>query len=368
MSGCNCQSSPTVTVKTTLSPSDENSSTQISLYQIHQMDCAAEEQLIRIKLSRLDQVQHLEFDFPQRKLKVFHDGDTAEITAQLESLGLDAKFIQQLGPALQSTAAFSSRYHIPQMDCYAEEQMVRLALAPIQTIHHLEFDLLQRTLDIQHNGDATLITTTLEKLALGATLESTQSIHVTTHVPASHQQQQRKVLLTLLAINAILFFIEFITGILAASSGLIADSLDMFADAAVYGIALYVVGKASKYQLRAAHISGWLQLVLALSVALDVVRRFLFGSEPDGSLMMIISLVALFGNAVCLYLISGHKEDGVHMKASWIFSSTDVMVNIGVIMAGVLVYFTHSAYPDLIIGSIIILLVLNGAGKILALK
>jgi Co/Zn/Cd efflux system component len=100
--------------------------------------------------------------------------------------------------------------------------------------------------------------------------------------------KQAKVLKLLLAINGVLFFIEFISGIIAASTGLIADSLDMFADAAVYGIALYAVGKAAKYQLKAAHFAGWIQLLLALIVIIDVVRRFMFGSEPESDLMIII--------------------------------------------------------------------------------
>ena len=180
--------------------------------------------------------------------------------------------------------------------------------------------------------------------------------------------RQAKVLKLLLGINALLFFIEFISGIIAASTGLIADSLDMFADAAVYGIALYAVGKAAKYQVKAAHFAGWIQLLLAVIVIIDIIRRFMFGSEPESTLMIVIGLLALIANVTCLYLISGHREDGAHMKASWIFSANDVVVNMGVIFAGVLVAWTGSAYPDLIIGILVSLFVLNGARKILALK
>ncbi|MFH3721678.1 cation transporter, partial [Acinetobacter baumannii] len=86
--------------------------------------------------------------------------------------------------------------------------------------------------------------------------------------------------------NLLLFFIEFISGLVAASTGLIADSLDMLADATVFGIALFVVGKSVKKQLKAAHLSGWLQLILATSVIVDVVRRFIYGSEPESFLMI----------------------------------------------------------------------------------
>ncbi|MFH4307578.1 cation transporter, partial [Acinetobacter baumannii] len=88
-------------------------------------------------------------------------------------------------------------------------------------------------------------------LGFGAVLIET--VRTTEDLPETPDPaQQTKVLKLLLAINGVLFFIEFISGIIAASTGLIADSLDMFADAAVYGIALYAVGKAARYQVKAA--------------------------------------------------------------------------------------------------------------------
>lgn len=264
-------------------------------------------------------------------------------------------------------ATFISDYTIPKMDCSAEEQMVRMVLAPLSEVKALAFDLPNRKLQVFHTDGLSEITMKLEGLGFGATLEST--VESTGTLPDSPDPtRQAKVLKILLAINAVLFVIEFISGIIAASTGLIADSLDMFADATVYGIALYAVGKAAKYQVRAAHFAGWIQLLLAVIVIVDVVRRFMFGSEPESNLMIIIGFFALVANVTCLYLISGHKDGGAHMKASWIFSANDVIVNMGVILAGVLVAWTGSAYPDLIIGIIVSLFVLNGARKILALK
>ena len=262
---------------------------------------------------------------------------------------------------------YMSEYLVPKMDCSAEEQMVRMALSSIDGVQKLIFDLPNRSLKVLHNQKDENITTKLEGLGFGAKLDEIQLS--SGDIPNEPDPvRQAKVLKLLLGINALLFFIEFISGIIAASTGLIADSLDMFADAAVYGIALYAVGKAAKYQVKAAHFAGWIQLLLAVIVIVDVIRRFMFGSEPESTLMIVIGLLALIANVTCLYLISGHREDGAHMKASWIFSANDVVVNMGVIFAGVLVAWTGSAYPDLIIGILVSLFVLNGARKILALK
>ena len=121
-------------------------------------------------------------------------------------------------------------------------------------------------------------------------------------------------------------------------------------------------------QVRAAHLAGYLQMILAIGVLLEVARRFVWGSEPESMLMMSIALLALLANVTCLMLIARHRHGGAHMKASWIFSANDVLINAGVIMAGALVAWTGSRYPDLLIGTLIGVIVLNGARRILALK
>jgi Co/Zn/Cd efflux system component len=164
------------------------------------------------------------------------------------------------------------------------------------------------------------------------------------------------------------FFLEIALGLFAQSTGLIADSLDMFADAAVYGLSLYAVGRAATMKVKAAHLAGWLQLILAIGALTEVVRRFLFGSEPASELMMGVGLLALAANVTCLVLVSRKRDRGAHMTASYIFSANDVIANLGVITAGALVAWTGSAYPDLIIGAMIGLIVMNGARRILQLK
>lgn len=88
---------------------------------------------------------------------------------------------------------------------------------------------------------------------------------------------------------------------------------------------------------------------------------------PDYRIMIGISILALAANAVCLWLLQKSKSNEAHMKASMIFTSNDVIINSGVILAGVLVLLTQSKYPDLIIGTIVFLIVVRGAIRILKL-
>jgi Co/Zn/Cd efflux system component len=176
---------------------------------------------------------------------------------------------------------------------------------------------------------------------------------------------QKKVLKTLLVINGAMFAAEIIVGILADSSGVIADSLDMLADALVYGISLYAIGRSSSIKVGAARWSGWFQVALAGSIVLDVVRRAILGSEPNSTLMFAVSCFALGANAYCLILLAKHRQGEVHMRASWVFTRSDVIANAGVIVAALLVALTGTRWPDLIVGAAIAGVVIAGGISIL---
>ncbi len=178
-------------------------------------------------------------------------------------------------------------------------------------------------------------------------------------------REQSRVLTVLLAINGVMFIAEIIAGIIGDSTALIADSLDMLADATVYAIGLYAVGRSLLVKAKAAHISGIFQILLGLGVLFDIVRRFIVGSEPESMMMMAVGVVALFANSICLMLIYKHRQGEVHMRASWIFSKNDVIANLGVICAGVLVAWLDSPWPDLVIGLVIAMLVVRGGVHII---
>ena len=160
------------------------------------------------------------------------------------------------------------------------------------------------------------------------------------------------------------------TGIISKSMGLVADSLDMLADSFVYGISLLAVGGSLTRKKRIAKLAGYFQITLAVIGFVEVLRRF-FGDEklPNFSTMIVVSIFALIANGICLYILQKSKsKEEAHMKASMIFTSNDVIINIGVITAGILVHWLNSEKPDLIIGIIVLALVIQGAMRILKLS
>lgn len=263
---------------------------------------------------------------------------------------------------------FRSTFAVPKMDCPSEERLIRMALDKVEGVRSLSFDLRERKLVAAHDAPAPRLLAALEPLGLGATLVDTAAFKGDDRIQPPDDAGEAPLLRQMLAINAAMFVIELAVGVIAQSTGLIADSLDMFADAAVLGLSLYAVGRPVAMKKRAAHLAGWLQLILALGAIAEVVRRFLYGSEPASVLMITMGALALVANAYCLWAMTRSTRDGAHMKASYIFLANDVIANAGVIVAGVLVAWTGSRYPDLVIGAIVAFVVLNGARRILALK
>jgi cation diffusion facilitator family transporter len=253
------------------------------------------------------------------------------------------------------------------MDCPSEESLVRTALGGAPAVRGLAFDLPRRTLVVWHAGGPAEVLARLEPLGLGARAKESRAGEAELPSPTSDTAAEARTLWTVLAINAVMFVVEAVAGWRAESTGLLADGLDMLADALVYGLALHAVGRSAARKRRAARAAGLLQLLLALGVFGEVVRRALAGSAPEPPAMIGVSLLALAANVLCLVLVHRHRHRGAHMEASAIFSANDVLANVGVMAAGALVAATGSALPDLVIGLGIAALVLRGAVRILRL-
>ena len=257
-------------------------------------------------------------------------------------------------------------FEIAKMDCPSEENLIRMKLDGISGIKNLEFDIPNRKLNVFHNGLIDQIEKSILELNLGAKKVSTEQ---TNQTEFDKNLNQRKLLWTVLIINFAFFLIEMTTGIISKSMGLVADSLDMLADSFVYGLSLFAVGGTFTRKKRIAKLAGYFQITLAAIGFIEVLRRF-WGEEnlPDFSTMILISIFALIANGICLYLLQKSKsKTEAHIKASMIFTSNDIIINLGVITAGLLVNWLNSNKPDLIIGTIVFILVIQGALRILKL-
>jgi Co/Zn/Cd efflux system component len=179
------------------------------------------------------------------------------------------------------------------------------------------------------------------------------------------QQDQRRVLWIVLAINAAMFVVEFAAGVLAGSSALMADSVDMLGDAFVYILSLFALERGIAWRSGAAMLKGAIILAFGGGIAAEVVIKIAQGVPPSSTLMLAFGGLALAANLTCLSLLSRFRRLDVNMSSTFECSRNDVIANVGVLIAAGGVALLDSFWPDIVVGSLIAVVFVRSAGHVL---
>ena len=179
------------------------------------------------------------------------------------------------------------------------------------------------------------------------------------------QARQRRVLRVVLWINLGMFLAELAAGIVAHSTALLADSVDMLGDAIVYGFSLYVIARAPLWQHRAALLKGLIMAGFGLGIAAEVASKLARGLTPEAGIMWAVALAALVANGSVLVLLWRHRADDINMRSAWLCSRNDVIANGGVLLAALGVARSGSAWPDILVGLAIAALFATSAAGVI---
>lgn len=182
----------------------------------------------------------------------------------------------------------------------------------------------------------------------------------------ANKAADRSILCKVLLINLGQCIAGVTVGLMASSTAVIAAALDNLADASVYGVSLYAVGRSATIKVRAARLSGWLLIGLAVLLLVEVLRRFFGGEPPLGLAMMVMAAINAALNLVCLRLLKRHRGEDVDFKASAIFTSNDSIVNLAIVLSGALVMWWGSNVPDLVLGLVVCGIAANSGREILS--
>jgi cation diffusion facilitator family transporter len=163
-------------------------------------------------------------------------------------------------------------------------------------------------------------------------------------------QTETRALRIALLLNGAMFVIGTAAGLLADSIGLLADALDMLADAGAYGLSLAAIGRSGLFKARVAGASGAILILLGTGVLVDAFRRAFSDSQPESAVILLVSLLSLAVNAYVIRMLTRLRRHEVHIRAAWLFTRADVVANMAVLTAGVLVMFTGSRFPDILAG------------------
>ena len=173
--------------------------------------------------------------------------------------------------------------------------------------------------------------------------------------------RQSGTLKIVLAINAVMFLVEFTSGILASSTSLLADSLDMLGDVFAYGFSLYVVSRSESWKVAAALFKGAIMAFFGVFVFAQAVYKVFFPATPDFEWIGSVGFLALLTNAYCLHLLWKHRGEDVNMRSVWLCSRNDIIANTSVLLAALGVWLSNTQWPDLLVGTGIAILFLRSA-------
>src|SRR3989344_9405150 len=176
----------------------------------------------------------------------------------------------------------------------------------------------------------------------------------------------KQIFIVVLAINFVMFVVEFIGGIIASSNALLGDSLDMLGDAFVYGISLLVINKASHIRAKSSLIKGFIMLLLGFFVVYKSMLKIIIPTLPQAETITLLGAVALVANLVSFLLLIRYRKEDINVRSAWICSRNDVAANVAVIGAGVLVAYFNSAWPDILVGLGISFFIIQSSVQVIA--
>jgi Co/Zn/Cd efflux system component len=162
-----------------------------------------------------------------------------------------------------------------------------------------------------------------------------------------------------------LFVVEAAAGLLANSTALLADSLDMLGDSFVYGFSLYVLWRSAAWKAKAALLKGGIMALFGAGVLVELIYKIISGIIPTAETMGIIGALVLFGNGVCFLLLYRHRFDDLNMRSTWLCSRNDIIANISVLVAAIGVKAFDASWPDILVGAAIAALFLKSAFTVL---
>ncbi len=175
----------------------------------------------------------------------------------------------------------------------------------------------------------------------------------------------RRILWIALWVNAAMFVLEIVSSLGSGSLSLLADAIDFGGDALNYGVSLAVLASAMAWRARAAILKAYSMMGFGLFVLGSALWGLWHGSVPNPTTMGVVALLALVSNVAVAWMLYAFREGDANMRSVWLCSRNDAIGNLAVMLAAIGVFGTHSAWPDLVVASLMAALALHGGWTVL---
>ena len=187
--------------------------------------------------------------------------------------------------------------------------------------------------------------------------------HAATFDGLNDEYKRRLIIVT--AINIGMFFVEMTAGQLSGSQALKADALDFFADGVTYALSFWAIGKPLTVRASAAFAKGLSLLAMGLWVAGSTIYQLIVLGVPEAEVMSVIGVLALAANLISVWLLMAYKDGDSNVRSVWLCSRNDAIGNVAVVVAAGFVWWLNSGIPDLIVAGVMSGLFLYSAQQIL---
>jgi Co/Zn/Cd efflux system component len=180
------------------------------------------------------------------------------------------------------------------------------------------------------------------------------------------RERQRGTLISVLGINAVMFFVIVAGALYGSSTALLADSLDNLGDALTYGLSLYAVSRGAAVKAKVALFKGGLIVLAACVVVAQIAYKLVEPGVPLFEVMGVFSLLGLAANSLCLYLLWRHRHEDVNMSSVWECSRNDIASNLSVLVAAGVVWLTGSGWADLLVALGLVWLLMRSGIRVIS--
>ncbi|MEP4547559.1 MAG: cation transporter [Saccharospirillum sp.] len=175
----------------------------------------------------------------------------------------------------------------------------------------------------------------------------------------------RQALVAVIVINAAMFVVELLGGAWAGSQALKADALDFLGDALTYGLSLWVIGRSLRTRASAALLKGISLALMGVWVLGSTIWQVWILGVPSAGIMGAIGVMALVANLASVLILLRYRDGDANVRSVWLCSRNDAIGNVAVIGAAVLVAFTASPWPDLVVAALMAGLFLKSSVSII---
>jgi Co/Zn/Cd efflux system component len=189
--------------------------------------------------------------------------------------------------------------------------------------------------------------------------------HDHSHTFEGMNDEYKRRLMLVTAINVGMFVIEFSAGHLAGSQALKADALDFFADGVTYALSFWAIGKPPRVRTGAAVLKGVSLFAMGVWIAATTLYQFFVRGVPEAQVMGLIGFLALAANLLSVYLLFAYRNGDANIRSVWLCSRNDAIGNVAVMAAAVLVAWLNNGAPDLIVAGVMAALFLTSSYQIL---